>query len=314
MPRLIVVRLLLSVMTLVLVSLIVFWAAELLPGDAARAILGRGASQEQITVLRERLRLNDPAPVRYGRWLTGVVRGDWGQSLAGQRPVVDMIGPQLRNTALLAGVALVFATLLSGLAGIVSALTRDGPADVGISVLALLGMSLPEFVVGTLLVIGFAVTWPLFPALSLIDTQHDLTGLVQVLTLPVLTLTTVMSAYGVRMLRDNLIDVLTSDYVRMATLKGVPRWQVVWRHALPNALLPFINITALNLAWLIGGVVVVETVFSFPGLGRLLVDAVSNRDVPLIEGTALVMAALYVLANLAADLAGILVNPRLRSG
>ena len=191
---------------------------------------------------------------------------------------------------------------------------RDGPLDHGLSVITLVLLSTPDFLLGTLLLIAFVITVPLFPAMSLVDQSSGVAEYLRAIALPAITLAIVMAVYAVRMLRDNLIEVLDSEYVRMAELKGLPRRQVLLRHALPNALVPTLNITALNLAYLIGGVVIVEKVFSYPGFGSLLVDALQLRDLPLIEATVLIAAAVYVGANLLADIGAILLNPRLRAG
>jgi peptide/nickel transport system permease protein len=203
--------------------------------------------------------------------------------------------------------------LVKGLFGIVSAGYRGRAPDTVLSTLTLIGLSIPEFVFGTILLIVFAANLRWFPALALIDTARTFGEVVKTLTLPAVTLAVAMAVYAVRMLRDNLIEVLDSDYVRMATLKGLPRHQVVLRHALPNALGPALNVTALNLVYLIGGVVIVERIFAYPGLGSLLVDAISLRDAPLIEAAALLISAFYILANLLADVAVMLLNPRLRT-
>jgi peptide/nickel transport system permease protein len=311
--RLILSRLMLSLITLAVVSFTVFWAVEWLPGDAATRILGREATEENVAVLRERLGLNDPAMVRYGRWAGAFVRGDWGESLVADRPVMKYILPRLRNTLVLAGLALALYIPLSLILGTVTAIFHGRGIDTWLSALTLVGLSVPEFVVGILLILVFAVTLHWFPPLALIDMVDSLPELLHTLALPTLTLTAAMTAYAVRMMRDNLIEVLDSDYVRMATLKGLSRHQVLMRHALPNALGPALNVTALNIAWLIGGVVVVETVFNFPGLGRLLVDSIGFRDSPVIEAIALILAGVYVVANLGADLLIIVLNPRLRT-
>jgi peptide/nickel transport system permease protein len=191
---------------------------------------------------------------------------------------------------------------------------REGPLDHGLSVITLVLLSTPDFLLGTLLLIAFVITFPIFPAMSLVDQSSGIAEYLRAIALPAVTLAIVMAVYAVRMLRDNLIEVLDSEYVRMAELKGLPRRQVLLRHALPNALVPTLNVTALNLAYLIGGVVIVEKVFSYPGFGSLLVDALQLRDLPLIEATVLIAAAVYVGANLLADIGAILLNPRLRAG
>ena len=311
--RLVASRIVISLFSLLVVSWAIFWAVEWLPGDTAARVLGREASAESVRVLRARLHLADPPLVRYGHWLEHFVQGDWGESLAADRPVVRYVFPRLRNTLILAGLALGLYLILSLTIGVVTALFHGQVLDTWLSVLTLVGMSMPEFVVGILLVLVFAVAVPLFPPLALMDQVKTFPGLLYTLSLPILTLTAAMTAYAVRMMRDNLIEVLESDYVQMATLKGLPRVRIVLRHALPNALGPALNVTALNIAWLMGGVVVVETVFNFPGLGRLLVDSISFHDVPVIEAIAVVLASVYMLANLVADVLVLVLNPRLRA-
>jgi peptide/nickel transport system permease protein len=310
--RLVASRLLLSAGTFLLVSVLIFAIVEILPGDAASRILGRDATPEMVAQLRERLGLNDPALVRYGRWLSNAVRGDLGTSLAGNRPVSEVVAPRLENTLILAAAAVALYLPLSFGVGVVTAMFHHRAPDNVLSTLALLGMSMPEFVIGTLLIVVFAASLGWLPALSMLTDGEPLSVAVKKLILPVLTLMAAMTAYGVRMLRDGLIEVFEAEFVRMATLRGLPRWRVIFRHALPSAILPMLNVTALSIAWLIGGVVVVETVFTFPGLGRLLINSIGDLDVPIIEAVVLIMAFAYVLVNLAVDAAAILLDPRLR--
>jgi peptide/nickel transport system permease protein len=312
--RLVVGRILTSLLTLLLVSIIIFAVLEVLPGDVASRILGRDATPESLAALRAQLHLEDPALQRYLDWLGGIVRGDFGQALTSSRPVADVLAPRIFNTLVLSAVAFVLYLPLALIPAMIQALRRDGPLDHGLSVLTLVLLSTPDFLLGTLLLIAFVITIPIFPAMSLVDQSSGLAQYLRAVALPAVTLAIVMAVYAVRMLRDNLIEVLDSEYVRMAELKGLPRRQVLLRHALPNALVPTLNITALNLAYLIGGVVIVEKVFSYPGFGSLLVDALQLRDLPLIEATVLIAAAVYVGANLLADIGAILLNPRLRTG
>jgi peptide/nickel transport system permease protein len=286
---------------------------EILPGDIARQILGRGVSQEQVDLFRQQMGFDRPVPERYLNWLGGLLQGDLGRGLISKQPVLDIVAPRLYNTLLLAAFAFIIYIPLALLFGIVSAVYRGRAPDTVLSTLTLIGLSIPEFVFGTILLIVFAANLRWFPALALIDTARTFGEVVKTLTLPAVTLAVAMAVYAVRMLRDNLIEVLDSDYVRMATLKGLPRHQVVLRHALPNALGPALNVTALNLVYLIGGVVIVERIFAYPGLGSLLVDAISLRDAPLIEAAALLISAFYILANLLADVSVMLLNPRLRT-
>ena len=311
--RLIVQRLALAAGTLIVVSAIVFFFTSVLPGDIAERVLGRESSQEQRQIFRDQLNLDEPVWQRYGSWAADVAQGDLGRSLVNDETVTSTIGEGARNTLFLSvfafllyfPVTIAFATL--------AALFRGKLADSLISVVTLVGLSVPEFVLGSVLIFVFAVHLDVAPALSIVNPGDGLLARMHATVLPAVTLTVAMAVYAIRMLRDNLIDVLDSEYVRMATLKGVPRWRVVVRHALPNAVGPALNVTALNLTYLIGGVVVVESVFSYPGLGKLLLESISVRDVPVVEATALIAAAVYILANLIADVLAMVLNPRLRT-
>ena len=312
--RLIAQRLVMALFTLLLVSFFIFAVLEILPGDVATRILGRDATSETIAALRERLHLNDPALLRYLRWLAGIMRGDFGESLVSSRSVLDVLAPRVMNTALLSAYAFILYIPLATIPALVQAVRRDRPVDHAMSIITLVLLSMPDFLLGTLLLLLFVLAIPILPAMSTVDQTSDLAEYIRATTLPALTLAIVMAVYAVRMLRDNLIEVLDADYIRMAELRGVPARRVVWRHALPNALVPSLNVTALNLAYLVGGVVVVEKVFSYPGFGSLLVDSLQLRDFPIIEATILLAAAVYIGANFLADVASILLNPRLRTG
>lgn len=312
--RLISGRILLSLLTLLIVSALIFWILEVLPGDVASRILGRDATPETLALLRAQLHLYDPALTRYLRWLSGMATGDFGTALTSSRPIVQILEPRIFNTVLLAGYAFILYLPLALIPALIQAVRRDRPTDHVLSAVTLVLLSMPDFLIATLLLVTFVVTVPLLPAISLVDQSSTALEYFRAMTLPAITLAIVMAVYAVRMLRDNLIEVLGSDYVRMAELKGLSRRKVLLRHALPNALVPTLNITALNLAYLIGGVVVVEKVFSYPGFGSLLVDSLQLRDLPLIEATVLIAAAVYITANLLADIGAILLNPRLRAG
>ena len=305
-------RFLLAILTLLVVSGVVFAMVEVLPGDVASRILGRMATEENLAVLRARLELDVPAIQRYGQWLVGMLQGDFGTSLTTDRPVLSVLGPRIANTLVLAGVAFLLYIPLALVPAAIQALNRDRPLDHGISTATLVLFSTPDFLLATLLLL-FVLVFPILPATSLVDDASTFWEYVEALVLPAVTLALVMSTHAIRMLRDNLIEILQADYIKMARLNGLPRRAIVWRHALPNALTPTLNITALNLAYLIGGVVIVEKVFSFPGFGTLLVDALLLRDAPLIEATVLIASAVYIGANLLADIGTILLNPRLRS-
>ncbi len=312
--RMLSARILLSVLTLLLVSIMIFIIIEVLPGDVASRILGRDATPEALALLREKLHLNDPAIWRYLRWLGGIAQGDFGDALTSSRPIADIIAPRLFNTMLLSIYAFIIYIPLALIPALIQAAQRDRKTDHVISIVNLVFLSIPDFLLGTLLLVTFSVAIPLFPAVSMLDDDYTVLQYIRAMTLPAVTLAIAMAIAAVRMLRDNLIEVLDSDYVRMAELKGLPPRAVLLRHALPNALVPTLNVTAINLGYLIGGVVIVEKVFSYPGFGRLLVDSLQLRDVPLIEATVVIAAAVYVGANLLADLGSLLLNPRLRAG
>jgi len=311
--RLIAQRLTLAVGTLLVVSALVFFFTSVLPGDIAERVLGRESSAQQRQIFREHLHLDDPVWKRYGVWIGDVARGDLGRSLVNNETVTATIGTSAKNTLFLSVFAFVLYLPVTLVLATVAALFRGKLPDSVISVVTLVGLSLPEFVLGTLLIFGFAVHLSVAPALSIVNPGDSLFTRLHATVLPAVTLMVAMAVYAIRMLRDNLIDVLDSEYVRMATLKGVPRWRVVVRHALPNAVGPALNVTALNLTYLIGGVVVVESVFSYPGLGKMLVDSISVRDVPVVEATALLASAVYIVANLVADVLAMVLNPRLRT-
>lgn len=310
---LIVRRVALAAVTLLLVSAFVFFVLEVLPGDVATRILGRDATPESLQVLREQLGLDQPAMTRYLHWLGGLLTGDLGQSLVSSRSVSEVLAPRIFNTLALSVYAFLLYLPLTVIPAVVQALTRDKATDHALSVVTLVLLSMPDFLLATILLLAFVLWIPVLPAISLVDETSSFGEYMRAMTLPAATLAIVMAVYAVRMLRDNLIEVLDSDYVRMAELKGLSRRRVLLRHALPNALVPTLNVTALNLAYLIGGVVVVERVFSYPGFGTLLVDSLQLRDLPVIEATVMIAALVYVTANLVADIAAILLNPRLRT-
>jgi peptide/nickel transport system permease protein len=307
-------RILLSIVTLLLVSLIIFSMLEVLPGDVATRILGRDATPEALDLLRSQLGLDRPAAVRYVDWLGGLLTGDLGRSLVSSRPISEILAPRIFNTLLLSLYAFALYLPLTVIPAVTQAMTRDRAPDHALSVVTLVLLSMPDFLLATVLLLTFVLWIPILPAISLVDQSSSWLEYLKAMTLPALTLAIVMAVYAVRMLRDNLIEVLDSDYVRMAELKGLSQARVLLRHALPNALVPTLNVTALNLAYLIGGVVVVEKVFSYPGFGTLLVDSLQLRDLPVIEATVMIAALVYIAANLVADVAAILLNPRLRTG
>jgi peptide/nickel transport system permease protein len=311
--RLIAGRVLGALVTLFLVSVLIFLMIDILPGDVAGRILGREASAQALAQLREQLHLNDPLIVRYARWISAFVTGDFGTSLSSSRPIADVVGPRLMNTLLLSlGAVIVYLPLLT-VTALVQAVSRNRFADHLLSGITLAFLSIPDFLLGTMILVLFVLIVPLLPAVSYVDNSTPVGAYILALVMPAMTLGIGITVHTVRMLRDNLIEVLDSEYVRMAELKGLPRRRVLLRHALPNALIPTLNIAALNLVYLIGGVVIVEKVFAFPGFGSLLVDSVQLRDFPLIEVTVLIAATVYIVANLVADVITIILNPRVRT-
>ena len=312
--KLVIMRVGMAAITLLLVSLIVFSILEILPGDVATRILGRDATPESLEVLRNELGLNRPALSRYLAWLGELLQGDLGRSLVSNRPVAEILGMRIYNTMLLSVYAFLVYLPLTTVPALLQAIWRDRPIDHVFSIVTLILLSMPDFLLATILLFTFVVVIPVLPAMSLVDESSSAWDYFRAMTLPAVTLAIVMAVYAVRMLRDNLIEILDSDYIRMAELKGLSAGRVLVRHALPNALSPTLNVTALNLAYLVSGVVVVERVFSYPGFGNLLVDSLQLRDLPVIESTVMIAALVYVLANLLADLTAILLNPRLRTG
>ncbi|MBA4611292.1 ABC transporter permease [Stappia taiwanensis] len=303
-------RLGLGVLTLFVISLLIFGAVELLPGDLAQEILGQSATEETVAAFRRELGLDLPAYQRYLTWLGGVVQGDFGTSLANGRPIADLIGVRLGNTLFLALYAAVIAVPLALVLGILAALYRNSLFDRAINVVTLTSISFPEFFVAYILIVYLSQTG-FFPSIARIDPDAGLGEKLYRTFLPALTLTLVVTAHMMRMTRAAIINLLASPYIEMARLKGLSPARVILKHALPNALAPIINVVALNLAYLITGVVVVEVVFVYPGLGQLMVDSVSKRDITVVQAAALIFACAYVLLNLLADVLSTLSNPRL---
>ncbi len=305
-------RLLLGLGTLVVVSIIIFGAVEFLPGDVAQQILGQSATEETVAELRRQLGLDQPAYVRYFQWLGGALQGDFGTSLANKRSVAEQLGPRFMNTLFLAGMAAVISVPLAIALGVLAALMRNSIFDRVTNALSLVSISSPEFFLGYVLIVFFAVQSNTFPAIANVTPDTPLAERIHRCTLPALTMALVVTAYMMRMTRAAIINLLASPYIEMARLKGVPNRRVILHHALPNALAPIINVVALNLAYLITGVVLVEVVFVYPGVGQLLVDSVSKRDFPVVQACCLIFAATFILFNLIADVGAILSNPRLR--
>jgi peptide/nickel transport system permease protein len=306
-------RLVLALLTLFIISLIIFLGVEALPGDMATAYLGQSATPESLKALREQFGLNAPAHERYFNWLGDALRGDLGESYARRKPVSEIIGYRFRNTVVLSVAASIVGVPLAIVLGIFAGLTRDKWPDVTVSTLSIVGMTLPGFVTATVLIFIFAIRLEWFPAITLVPTDAPVSVLLPNIVLPIVTLTIIMVAHILRLVRTNMIDVMNSDYIQMAQLKGVPSKRVVFQHALPNAMLPTINIVALTIIWLLGGVAIIETVFNYPGIGRLLVNAIGDRDLVLVQGIALILAIVVISLNLIADLLTLVLNPRLRT-
>jgi peptide/nickel transport system permease protein len=306
-------RLLLGVLVLILVSMLVFVATQAL-GNPARAILGRDATPEALAALEKQLNLNDSVFSQYLSWIGGVLHGDFGTSLAAQVPVTDLLSDRLVNSLILVSLAALISIPISIAIGSYGALRREKLFDNVASNLMLVLAAIPEFVVAVGLVILFATTvfnW--LPAISPVPPGTSPLDNPDILVLPVLTLVIAVSPYVARIMRASMVEVLESDYIEMARLKGLPERVVLVRHALPNAIGPVFQVIAINLAYLAGGVVIVEYVFNYPGIGSALVDAVVNHDVPVVQTLTMLIAAVYVVLNLLADIATILVTPKLRT-
>lgn len=304
-------RLGLGLVTLFVVSLIIFLGVSLLPGDAAQAMLGQAATPETVAALRARMGLDQPGYIRYFTWLGGILQGDFGVSISNQREIADLLAGRFGNTLFLAVLAAVIAVPIALLLGILAALYRNSFYDRAVNVLTLSFISTPEFFVAYVLILVFAVQLGWVPSLANVSGDTLFWERIYICLLPALTLTLVVVAHMMRMTRAAIINLLASPYIEMAELKGIRRGRIIVRHALPNAWAPIINVIVLNLAYLIVGVVVVEVVFVYPGLGQLLVDSVQRRDLPVVQACSLVFAATYVLLNLTADILAILTNPRL---
>lgn len=321
--KIILQRLGLGVITLLVVSVVIFVAVNMLPGDFAELILGQGATPEAVASIRRDLALDQPLVARYFSWLSGMLRGDLGTSFAqlnfqtnlggsGAVTVAEQIAPRFSNTLFLAGVTAMIAVPLSLVVGILAALYRNSAFDKATNIFTLSSISSPEFFMAYVLILFLAVLNPILPSLSNIYAGMSFGERLEKSMLPALTLTLVVMAHMMRMTRAAIISLLASPYIEMARLKGLSPMRVIVKHALPNALAPIINVIALNLAYLITGVVVVEVVFVYPGIGQLFVDSVKIRDIPVVQACCLIFAAAYILLNLTADILSILSNPRLR--
>ena len=304
-------RLGLGLATLLAVSVIIAFIVELLPGDITEAILGQAATPEAVAAFRREIGLDQPAYIRYLDWLSGILTGDLGQSLASKRDISEFVGKRLSNTLFLGGVAAAIAVPLALLLGLLAALYRNSIFDRIVNFTTLTSISFPEFFVAYILILFLSVKAGIFPGISNVSTDLAFSEQLYRTLLPALTLTLVVLAHMLRMTRAAIINLLSSPYIEMARLKGTRPFRVIFHHALPNAWGPIVNVIALNLAYLVVGVVVVEVVFVYPGLGQLLVDSVSKRDLPVVQACSIIFAAVYILLNLLADIVSIVSNPRL---
>ena len=312
-------RLALGVMTLFFVSIVIFSGVEMLPGDFTQAVLGQAATEETVAAFRRELGLDKPSYMRYIDWVGGVMTGDFGTSFSGRaasgidrsRAVVDLIGPRLWNTLFLASMTAVVAVPLALFLGITAALYRNSVYDRVVNASTLATISTPEFFVAYILILFLAALNPIFPSLANVSPDTPLDDRIFRSALPAMTLALVIIAHMMRMTRAAIINLLASPYIEMARLKGLSSTRVILFHALPNAWAPIVNVIAFNLAYLVVGVVVVEVVFVYPGIGQLMVDAVTTRDIPVVQACALIFAATYIVLNLLADIISIVTNPRL---
>lgn len=314
MVTLLVRRILLGVVVTWVVSMMIFAATELLPGDVCHAILGQGATETSLENCRQRLQLNQPTHTRYLQWLGRLLTGELGTSLANDLQISDQIGLRAWNTVRLAALTALIAVPLAVILGLIAAIRAESSVDRGISIGTLCFISVPEFFTGVLLVYLLAVKLRWMPAVAnyRILARGDFLEVLEALALPIATLTFAVLAHMTRMTRAAVLNVMSSPYIEQAILKGASRRRVIIRHALPNALAPIVNVIALNLAYLVSGVVVVEAIFRIPGLGTLMVESVIFRDIPMVQAIGMLFCVTYVGFNLLADVMAIIANPRLR--
>ncbi|WP_428671814.1 ABC transporter permease [Roseibium sp.] len=305
-------RLALGALLLLASSILIFVGAQILPGDVAQAVLGQSATPEAIANLRAEMGLDQPAVYRYLQWLSGVLQGDFGSALTNGADIGISISKRLGNTLFLAFWAALISVPLAVLLGLIAVRFRNRWPDRLISALSLATISVPEFVIGYLFIFVVAVKLRWVPSVSMINDSMSLMQKLQSIALPVVVLTFVVLAHMMRMTRAAILNVMESPYIETAELKGLSKFAVVTRHALPNSIAPIINVVMLNLAYLVVGVVVVEVIFVYPGMGQYLVDHVSKRDIPVVQAAGLIFASVYILLNMAADIIGIIANPRLR--
>ncbi|MBO9449827.1 ABC transporter permease [Tropicibacter sp. R16_0] len=312
MTSLILRRLGFAAFTIAFVSMVMFAAVEALPGNVCTSFLQRFAQGPRLERCIEQQGLDRSAIVRYGDWVSGAVQGDFGYSLKKRKPINELIWDRFSNTMILGGIAALLAIPFAVFLGIAAGVRRDKPLDLSLSGAAMLAMTIPEFVTATALIYVFAILLQWFPAVTILPPGASFMQMLPNIVLPVVVLSAVLIAHIMRMVRASVIDAMSSDYVQMARLKGVPEHQIIRRHAVPNAMIPALNVIALTIAWLLAGVVVVEKVFNFPGLGTLMIEAIYDRDLPLVQTIALIFSVIYVGVNLIADLAALALDPRQR--
>ena len=311
--RTIAIRIVLGLLTLFAVSVLIFVSTEILPGDVASAVLGQGATPETLAVFRAELGLDRPAYTRYFEWFFKAIQGDFGVAMTNKRVIIETLEPRFLNTMFLAGYAALIAVPLSVGLGIVAAINEGKAVDKVANVLSLMTISVPEFFIAYILILFLAVQYDIFPSLSTVFADMSFTERLYVAALPAATLTMLVMAHMLRMTRTSVLSIMSQPYIEMAFLKGLSRSHVILRHALPNAAAPIISVVALNLAYLIVGVVVIEVVFVYPGVGQYMVDGVSKRDLPVVQACGLIFAGAFVGLNTIADVLASLVNPRLRN-
>ena len=312
MLKFILIRLALGLLSLVAVSVLIFAATEILPGDVASAVLGQGATPETLAAYRIELGLDRPAYVRYFEWFTGAIQGDFGVAMTNKREILPELMKKFKNTLFLAGVAALIAVPISVGLGIIAAINEGKWQDRWSNIVSLATISVPEFFIAYLLILVFAVKLRWFPSLSTVFDGMGLGEKLYKIALPALTLTMLVAAHMLRMTRSSVLAIMSQPYIEMAFLKGMPRSRVILKHALPNAAAPIISVIALNLAYLIVGVVVIEVVFVYPGVGQYMVDGVTKRDLPVVQACGLLFAATFIILNTVADILAIIANPRLR--
>lgn len=307
-------RFLLFIYTLLVVSVVVFGITQILPADAAVTLLGENATPQALAAVRAQLGLNDPAWLQYWHWLAGILTGDFGNSMRNGLPVINTLLVALSRSLLLAVCALSLMLIIAIPLGIWAAVRRGSIADMLVGTVSYIGVSFPEFVIATVLILLFADHWQILPATGYIPLTEDFFGGLRLLILPTITLSMILIAHVSRMVRSEMIDVLQTDYIRAARLKGLSSKRVLWRHALRNGLLPTITIVALDVGYLLGGIVVVEEIFAIPGIGRELIVAVQARDLPMIQMGVLILASVYCVVNFIADLLYVYLDPRIQYG